>query len=55
MLKPLKTLTNLKPLTTLKPLNPLRPLSHSSSHYPMYGKDSVTGYPCMTSSIASLR
>ena len=37
------------------PAPPYGSPSHSSSHYPMYGKDSVTGYPCMTSSIASLR
>merc|ERR1719471_813262 len=31
------------------PAPPYGSPSHSSSHYPMYGKDSVTGYPCMTS------
>ena len=37
------------------PAPPYGSPGHSSSHYPVYGKDSVGGYPCMTSSIASLR
>ena len=38
------------------PAPPYGSPSHSSSHYPIYGKDSMAGYPgCMTSSIASLR
>ena len=36
------------------PAAPYGSPSHSSSHYPVY-KDSMPGYPCMTSSIASLR